>query len=57
MIFKEEKDQLIKVIDVNRKTKVPYIISTLLNIINRWNNVRVYIFDINKKSEGNKNEK
>ena len=51
MIFKEKKEDLIKVFDVTRETKVSYIINTLLNVINRWSKIRIYIFNINGKKE------
>jgi hypothetical protein len=53
MTFKEEKKNLIKRFEVNKKTKVSYIISTILNIINRWDNIRIYVF--NKNNIGGKN--
>ena len=45
-LFNESKEQLIKVFDVDKNTKIAYIINTLLVIINRWSNIRIYIYDI-----------
>ena len=53
MIFKEDNENLIKVFEITRETKVSYIINSLLNIINRWSKIRVYIYNI----ESEKNEK
>jgi hypothetical protein len=48
--FEETKESLIKVIDIDKETNIAYLINTLLKIINRWNKIRVYIYDI-KESE------
>jgi hypothetical protein len=54
MIFRESKDDLIKVFEVKKETKISYIISTFLNILNRWNNIRIYVFNINNKGNDKK---
>ena len=53
MLKGESKEDLIKMFDVNRETKIAYIISSLLNIVNRWNCIRIYVYNI----KGDKNEK
>lgn len=54
-IFKEDKKDLIKVFEISYDTKIQYVVSTIMHIMNRWKNIRIYIFNINH--EVNKNEK
>ena len=44
-MFKEKKEDLIKIFTINKETKVSYLIKTLLEIINRWDKIRIYIFN------------
>jgi len=55
-LFNEKKEQLIKVFDFERGHTVYYIINSILNIVNRWDKIRIYVYDINIKGEGVKNE-
>ena len=57
MIFKEKKENLIKVFEVDKDTKTFYIINTFLNIINRWQKIRIYIYDIQHEISDYKNGK
>lgn len=52
-LFNEKKEQLIKVFDINKNTKIAYIISSILTVLNRWENIRIYIYN---SSEVGKNE-
>ena len=57
-LFNESKEQLIKTFEIDRNTKIAYIISTFLNIMIRWPKTRVYIYDTanSNKIEGGINE-
>ncbi len=55
MIFKDKKENLIKVFEVEKETKIAYIINTLLHVINRWDKIRIYIYNIG--NEENEKEK
>lgn len=52
-VFGEDKEDLIKVFTFNKGDKLSYIISSLCNIINRWDNIRIYVFN----NGGNEDEK
>ena len=52
MIF-NEKGELVKRFEIYKKTEIAYVISTFLNILNRWDSIRIYVFCIEEK----KNEK
>lgn len=51
MSYKEKETKLIKEFEVSKKTKVSYIINTILNIINRWDNVKVYIYNLEDEED------
>ena len=54
MEIDENKEDKIKIFEVDNKTNVAYIINTILNIINRWDRIKIYIFN---KSRTYKEEK
>ncbi len=50
-LFNESKEQLIKTFDIDKDTKIAYIIQTLLIIINRWQKIRIYIYDLDTEKK------
>ena len=44
-ITKEDNNKVIKVVDIDENTKIQYLISTLLYIVNRWKKIRMYIIN------------
>lgn len=50
----DKKENLIKIIKFDNKQDVTYLISSLLEIINRWEKIRIYIYDIKGADDGKK---
>ena len=46
-LFNESKEQLIKVITINKNANIAYIVSTFVNILSRWDKIRIYVYDVN----------
>ena len=49
MEIKENKEDIIKILAIKDSTNVAYIINTILNVVNRWGSIKIYIFNVAEK--------
>lgn len=51
MIFKEKKEDLIKVFEIEKENKISYLVNTFVHILNRWKKIRIYVYNIEKNGK------